>query len=62
MSDINLSTLIPQASGNTVVTYVAHYTTVERDAISPQVDGMLVYNTTDNKLQVRASGTWANCN
>jgi hypothetical protein len=59
---IKLSTLIPQATGNTVVTYIANYTTVNRDAISPSVDGMLVYNTTDHKLQVRANGVWANCN
>ena len=59
---IKLSEVIPQATGNTVVTYIANYTTVERDAISPTVNGMLVYNTTDHKLQVRANGVWANCN
>ena len=57
---INLSAIIPQASGNTTVTYGPHFTTTQRNAISPVVDGMLIFNTTLNKQQVRVSSAWAN--
>lgn len=33
-------------------------TTAERDALATPEDGMMVYNTTDNKFQGRASGAW----
>jgi hypothetical protein len=33
-------------------------TTTERNAISTPADGLVIYNTTDNKLQVRAAGAW----
>ena len=33
-------------------------TTTQRDAISSPADGLVVYNTTDVKLQVRAGGAW----
>jgi hypothetical protein len=33
-------------------------TTTERNAISSPADGLVIYNTTDNKLQVRAAGAW----
>lgn len=33
-------------------------TTTERDAISNPIDGLVIYNTTANKLQVRSSSTW----
>jgi len=33
-------------------------TTTERNAITTPADGLVIYNTTDNKLQVRAAGTW----
>jgi hypothetical protein len=33
-------------------------TTTQRDAISSAADGLVIYNTTDNKLQVRAAGAW----
>ena len=35
-------------------------TTTERNAISGPADGMLIYNSTDNKFQGRVSGTWTN--
>ena len=35
-------------------------TTAQRDAISTPVDGLVVFNTTDVKLQVRAGGIWVN--
>lgn len=35
----------------------ARMTTTERDALTA-IDGMQIYNTTTNKLQVRASGSW----
>lgn len=33
-------------------------TTVQRDAITTPPDGLMLYNTTTNKLQVRAAGAW----
>lgn len=33
-------------------------TTTQRDLIATPADGLVVYNTTDNKLQVRAGGAW----
>lgn len=33
-------------------------TTAQRDAISTPPDGLVVYNTSTNKLQVRAAGAW----
>lgn len=33
-------------------------TTTQRDAIASQIDGMVVYNITTSKLQVRAGGLW----
>ena len=33
-------------------------TTTQRDAISTDVDGMVVYNTSTNKFQGRANSTW----
>jgi len=33
-------------------------TTTQRNAISTPADGLVIYNTTDNKLQVRAGGSW----
>lgn len=35
-------------------------TTAQRDAIAAPTDGLVIYNTTDNKLQVRAAGVWVN--
>lgn len=33
-------------------------TTIQRDAITPNVPGMLIYNTTTGKLNVRAAIAW----
>ena len=33
-------------------------TTAQRDLIATPADGLVIYNTTDNKLQVRAAGAW----
>lgn len=33
-------------------------TTAQRDAISTPPDGLMLYNSTTNKLQVRAAGSW----
>ena len=35
-------------------------TTAQRDLIATPADGLVIYNTTDNKLQVRAGGAWVN--
>ncbi len=34
-------------------------TTAQRDAIASPADGLVLYNSTTNKLQVRAAGAWA---
>lgn len=36
-----------------------HFTTTERDALTPQ-NGMMIYNSTTGKVQVRESGAWQN--
>lgn len=33
-------------------------TTAQRDAISTPADGLILYNSTTNKLQVRAASSW----
>ena len=33
-------------------------TTAQRNAIATPADGLVIYNTTNNKLQVRAAGSW----
>lgn len=35
-------------------------TTTQRDAIGTPADGLVIFNTTDTKLQVRAGGAWVN--
>jgi hypothetical protein len=35
-------------------------TTVQRDAISSPAEGLVIFNTTDTKLQVRAGAAWVN--
>jgi len=37
-------------------------TTTQRDAISSPPDGLLIYNTTDNRFQGRAAGAWGDLN
>ncbi len=39
---------------------LADYTTAERNAISSPLNGMILHNTTDNKIQARISGSWVN--
>lgn len=38
---------------------LANLTTAERDALTA-ANGMVIYNTTDNKLQAYENGAWAN--
>ena len=38
---------------------LGQFTTVERDALSAE-NGMLIYNTTDNRLQGYQNGAWVN--
>jgi len=39
---------------------VPRMTTTQRDAVSTPANGSILYNTTDNKLQVRENGAWVN--
>jgi hypothetical protein len=39
---------------------VPRMTTAQRDAISSPADGLIFYNTTDNRFQGRANGAWVN--
>jgi len=43
--------------GGVVPGLLPNYTTAQRDALSP-VTGQQIYNTTENKVQVYASGAW----
>ena len=38
---------------------LGNLTTVQRDALTP-ANGMIIYNTTDNKFQGYENGAWAN--
>ena len=47
-------------SGVTIASLiVANVTTTERDALTA-ANGMIIYNTTDNKFQGYENGAWAN--
>ncbi len=35
-------------------------TTTERDALTSPFNGLLIYNTTDNKIQAYVNGAWTN--
>ncbi len=43
-------------TGNVVIPKI---TTVTRDALSTPTDGMIIYNTTTNKLNIRENATWS---
>jgi hypothetical protein len=51
------SSVLLEVSSTTGAFLNARMTTTERDALTA-VDGMQIYNTTDDKLQVRAAGSW----
>jgi len=61
---IAMGTNAPNASAILTVTSTTggilfpRMTTTERNAIATPADGLVIYNTTDNKLQVRAGGAW----
>ena len=61
---IAMGTNAPNASAILTVTSTTggilfpRMTTTERNAIATPADGLVIYNTTDNKLQVRAAGAW----
>jgi hypothetical protein len=55
-------TLDPAGTGNTLINsplQLQSLTTTERNALTA-VNGMLIYNETDNKIQARAGGSWVN--
>ena len=60
----NTGILISASSGNVTVTtvqgamVVPRLTTTEQNAISTNVDGMIMYNTSTLKFQGRANGLW----
>jgi hypothetical protein len=61
---VGIGTSAPNASAALDVTSTTQgvlfprMTTTQRNAISSPADGLVIYNTTDNKLQVRAAGAW----
>jgi hypothetical protein len=61
---VAVGTSTPNASAALDVTSTAggllfpRMTTTQRNAISTPADGLVIYNTTDSKLQVRAGGSW----
>jgi hypothetical protein len=46
-----------EVNGTTGAVLFPRLTTAQRDALTP-TDGMVLYNSTTNKLQVRAAGAW----
>ncbi|MFN9112182.1 MAG: beta strand repeat-containing protein [Bacteroidota bacterium] len=61
---VGIGTSAPNASAALDVTSTTQgvlfprMTTTQRNAIATPADGLVIYNTTDNKLQVRAAGVW----
>lgn len=61
---VALGTNAPNASAALDVTSTTRgvlfprMTTTQRNAIATPADGLVIYNSTDNKLQVRAGGAW----
>jgi hypothetical protein len=61
---VSIGTASPNGSGaleinsTTQGVLFPRMTTTQRNAITTPADGLVIYNTTDNKLQVRASGVW----
>ena len=61
---VAMGTNAPDASAILTVTSTTQgilfprMTTTQRNAIATPADGLVIYNTTDNKLQVRADGAW----
>lgn len=45
--------------GTTTAPWLPRLTTTQRNALTPQ-DGMIIYNSTDNTVQVRNNGAWVN--
>lgn len=53
--------VLPTERGGTGQSYggvVPKYTTAVRDALASAPDGLMIYNTSTNKFQGRASGAW----
>lgn len=63
--NVGIGTATPNASAKLDITSTTgavlfpRMNTTQRGALTP-VDGMVIYNTTDSKLQVRAGGAWIN--
>jgi hypothetical protein len=62
--NVGIGTASPSAAARLDVTSTTsgflppRMTTTQRDAISTPPDGLMLYNSTTNKLQVRAAGAW----
>jgi hypothetical protein len=41
---------------------IPNLTTTERDNLPDIQDGLIILNTTDNKIQARVNGSWTNLN
>lgn len=57
ISGVNQSAVLEVAS-TTMGFLPPRMTTAQRDAISSPANGLVLYNSTTNKLQVRAAGAW----
>jgi hypothetical protein len=61
---VSIGTASPNGSGvleissTTQGVLLPRMTTAQRDLITTPADGLVIYNTTTNKLQVRAAGVW----
>jgi hypothetical protein len=61
---VSIGTASPNGSGALEISSTTkgvlfpRMTTAQRNLISSPADGLVIYNTTDNKLQVRAAGVW----
>ena len=56
--DTSAGAILDMGSVTTGAVVPPKVTTTQRDAIASQIDGMVVYNITTSKLQVRAGGLW----
>jgi hypothetical protein len=52
----------PQRPTDALTFRLPNLTTTERDALPDIQDGLIILNTTTNKIQARVNGSWADLN